>query len=47
MIDVKNLRFSYKKGHETLRGLTFAVDDGEIFGFWGPTVQANPQHRKY
>ena len=36
MIDVKNLRFSYKKGHETLRGLTFAVDDGEIFGFLGP-----------
>ena len=36
MIDVKNLRFSYKKGRETLHGLTFAVDDGEIFGFLGP-----------
>ena len=38
MIDVKNLRFSYKKGHETLRGLTFAVDDGEIFGFAQPPL---------
>ena len=36
MIDVKNLRFSYKKGREMLHGLTFAVDDGEIFGFLGP-----------
>lgn len=36
MIDVKNLRFSYKKSQETLHGLTFAVDDGEIFGFLGP-----------
>ena len=36
MIDVKNLRFSYKKGQEILHGLNFSVDDGEIFGFLGP-----------
>lgn len=36
MIDVKNLRFSYKKGQEILHGLSFSVDDGEIFGFLGP-----------
>ena len=36
MIDVKDLRFSYKKARETLHGLTFSVTDGEIFGFLGP-----------
>lgn len=36
MIDVKDLRFSYKKARETLHGLTFSVNDGEIFGFLGP-----------
>lgn len=36
MIEVSNLRFSYKKGAETLHGLEFSVSDGEIFGFLGP-----------
>ena len=36
MIEVKNLTFSYGKGKQTLHGLNFTVEDGEIFGFLGP-----------
>lgn len=36
MIDVKKLTFSYSKDKRALHGLTFSVDDGEIFGFLGP-----------
>lgn len=38
MIDVHQLRFRYP-GHsrETLRGLSFGVDRGEVFGFLGPS----------
>lgn len=36
MIEIKNLTFSYQKNNQTLHGLTFSVDDGEIFGFLGP-----------
>lgn len=36
MITVENLTFSYQKQKQTLRGLTFSVADGEIFGFLGP-----------
>ena len=38
MIEVKDLTFSYrgKKKKQALRGLTFTVKEGEIFGFLGP-----------
>ena len=36
MIEVKNLTFSYGKDKQTLHGLDFTVEDGEIFGFLGP-----------
>jgi fluoroquinolone transport system ATP-binding protein len=38
MIHVENLRFTYPGNREeTLRGLTFQIDPGEIFGFLGPS----------
>ncbi|MDE6406215.1 MAG: ABC transporter ATP-binding protein [Lachnospiraceae bacterium] len=36
MIEVGNLTFSYGKEKQTLHGLNFKVEDGEIFGFLGP-----------
>lgn len=36
MIEVKDLTFSYGKDKQTLHGLNFTVEDGEIFGFLGP-----------
>ena len=36
MIDVDTLIFSYQKQKQVLHGLTFRVEDGEIFGFLGP-----------
>mgnify|MGYP002510057462 FL=1 len=36
MIAVKDLTFSYGKDKQTLHGLNFTVEDGEIFGFLGP-----------
>ncbi len=37
-IAVEDLRFRYPKAaHDTLRGLSFAIDEGEIFGFLGPS----------
>ncbi|ARU60209.1 ABC transporter ATP-binding protein [Tumebacillus avium] len=38
MIEVKGLRFSYPgQEEETLKGLSFAIGRGEIFGFLGPS----------
>lgn len=38
MISVEGLEFSYpKQSSTTLKGLTFEVADGEIFGFLGPS----------
>ena len=38
MIQVKDLNYTYHKGSEpAVRGLEFAVADGEIFGFLGPS----------
>jgi len=38
MIEVKELKFTYPKGKEpTLKGLSFTVRKGEIFGFLGPS----------
>lgn len=38
MIRVKDLQFTYPGSRaETLRGLSFTVDDAEIFGFLGPS----------
>src|SRR5687767_2710657 len=38
LIDVSALRYAYPGGAEdTLRGLTFHIDAGEIFGFLGPS----------
>lgn len=38
MISVEGLEFSYpKQSSRTLKGLTFEVSDGEIFGFLGPS----------
>lgn len=36
MIEVEDMIFSYQKQKQTLRGLTFSIADGEIFGFLGP-----------
>ena len=36
MIDVQALTFSYQKT-PVLKGLTFHVNSGEIFGFLGPS----------
>lgn len=36
MIEVKDLTFSYGKEKQALHGITFTVNDGEIFGFLGP-----------
>ena len=38
MIDVKNLHFTYPgNSDETIRGLDFSIQKGEIFGFLGPS----------
>jgi fluoroquinolone transport system ATP-binding protein len=38
MIEVKNLEFSYPKQQEnTLKGINFSIEKGEIFGFLGPS----------
>ncbi len=38
MIDVKGLEFSYtSNGVQTLKGLNFSIQKGEIFGFLGPS----------
>ena len=38
MIDVHDLHFTYARSHKAaVRGLTFAVERGEIFGFLGPS----------
>lgn len=36
MIEVMDLTFSYGKDKQALHGLSFTVEDGEIFGFLGP-----------
>lgn len=36
MIEVMDLTFSYGKDKPALHGLSFTVEDGEIFGFLGP-----------
>ena len=36
MFDVKDLRFKYPKNkEETIKGISFNIKKGEIFGFWG------------
>jgi fluoroquinolone transport system ATP-binding protein len=38
MIDVQNLHFTYPgNSEETIRGLDFSIQKGEIFGFLGPS----------
>jgi len=38
MIDVEELRFRYpKQNHDTICGIDFKIDAGEIFGFLGPS----------
>lgn len=38
MFSVENLRFTYPKNkEETIKGLSFTIDRGEIFGFLGPS----------
>jgi fluoroquinolone transport system ATP-binding protein len=38
VIDVHDLNFTYARSHKAaVRGLTFAVEPGEIFGFLGPS----------
>src|SRR5882724_13337159 len=36
IIEVKDLRKTYPGGTEAVRGVTFAVKEGEFFGFLGP-----------
>jgi fluoroquinolone transport system ATP-binding protein len=38
MIQVRGLRYTYTGAeHPSLRGLDFGVEDGEVFGFLGPS----------
>lgn len=38
MFNVKNLRFTYPKNDvETIKGISFDIKEGEIFGFLGPS----------
>jgi fluoroquinolone transport system ATP-binding protein len=38
MFTVKDLHFTYPKNHEeTIKGLSFEINKGEIFGFLGPS----------
>ena len=38
MITVNELHFSYpKQAEETIRGISFSIELGEIFGFLGPS----------
>jgi fluoroquinolone transport system ATP-binding protein len=38
MFDVKDLHYTYPKNHdETIRGISFSIRQGEIFGFLGPS----------
>ncbi len=36
MIKVKDLSFNYDKNKKALKGITFEVKEGEVFGFLGP-----------
>ena len=36
VISVKNLKKTYPNGHEAVKGISFEVDKGEIFGILGP-----------
>ncbi|MCB9643734.1 MAG: ABC transporter ATP-binding protein [Myxococcales bacterium] len=47
MITVKNLWYTYPKSKEpTLKGLDFHIDDGEIFGFLGPSASGKSTTQK-
>jgi len=38
MFDVKDLHYTYPKNHEeTIKGISFSISQGEIFGFLGPS----------
>lgn len=38
MFEVKDLRFTYPKNdEETIKGISFSIKEGEIFGFLGPS----------
>ncbi|MCF7931928.1 MAG: ABC transporter ATP-binding protein [Acholeplasmataceae bacterium] len=38
MFEVKDLRFTYpKNAEETIKGISFSIKEGEIFGFLGPS----------
>ena len=46
MIEVANLTFFYGKDSQTLHGLNFSVEDGEIFGFLGPNSSGKSTTQK-
>ncbi len=46
MIEVANLTFFYGKDSQTLHGLNFSVEDGEIFGFWDPNSSGKSTTQK-
>lgn len=47
MIEVRDLVFTYPKQEQpTLKGLTFRVDKGEIFGFLGPSAAGKTTTQK-
>jgi fluoroquinolone transport system ATP-binding protein len=47
MIEVKNLKFTYPKAaQEALKGISFSVHKGEIFGFLGPNAAGKSTTQK-
>jgi fluoroquinolone transport system ATP-binding protein len=48
VIDVRDLHFTYARSLKAaVRGLTFAVERGEVFGFLGPSGAGKSTTRKF
>ncbi len=47
MIKVRNLKFKYPKNKEyTINGIDFEIEDGEVFGFLGPSASGKTTTQK-
>jgi ABC-2 type transport system ATP-binding protein len=42
IIEAQNLTKTYKNTVKAIEGISFSVDEGELFGFLDPTAQEKP-----